>query len=183
MPEKGKIERWHQTLKIRVLLEHYFLPGELEAHVAAFVEHYNHQRYHESLGNLTPPTSTLAADRPSCSSANASSAEPSSNGACCTRAKPPNLQPRWATSSANQTAAPSQSIRRRTHPVHAGKDMVVGDQIAQRSRHQQLSLAPYPAAEHRPPPAPLPPTSESDQQGFFNRPRVHFARNALAMLA
>jgi transposase InsO family protein len=54
MPEKGKIERWHQTLKIRVLLEHYFLPGELEAHVAAFVEHYNHQRYHESLGNLTP---------------------------------------------------------------------------------------------------------------------------------
>jgi len=58
--------------------------------------------------------------------------------------------------------------------------MVVGDQIAQRSRHQQLSLAPYPAAEHRPPPAPLPPTSESDQQGFFNRPRVHFARNALA---
>jgi putative transposase len=30
------------------------LPGELEAQVAAFVEHYNHQRYHESLNNLTP---------------------------------------------------------------------------------------------------------------------------------
>jgi transposase InsO family protein len=51
---QGKIERWHQTLKNRVLLENYFLPGQLEAAVAAFVEHYNHHRYHESLGNLTP---------------------------------------------------------------------------------------------------------------------------------
>jgi putative transposase len=49
-----KIERWHQTLKNRILLENYYLPGELEAQVAAFVEHYNHQRYHESLNNLTP---------------------------------------------------------------------------------------------------------------------------------
>ena len=51
---QGKIERWHQTLKNRVLLENYFLPGQLEAAVAAFVDHYNHHRYHESLGNLTP---------------------------------------------------------------------------------------------------------------------------------
>ena len=51
---QGKIERWHQTLKSRILLEHYFLPGDLEAQVAAFVAYYNHQRYHESLGNLTP---------------------------------------------------------------------------------------------------------------------------------
>jgi transposase InsO family protein len=27
---QGKIERWHQTLKNRILLEHYFLPGDLE---------------------------------------------------------------------------------------------------------------------------------------------------------
>jgi putative transposase len=51
---QGKIERWHQTLKNRILLENYYLPGALEEAIAAFVEHYNHQRYHESLGNLTP---------------------------------------------------------------------------------------------------------------------------------
>ena len=51
---QGKIERWHQTLKNRILLENYYLPGQLEAQVAAFVEHYNHRRCHESLGNLTP---------------------------------------------------------------------------------------------------------------------------------
>jgi putative transposase len=51
---QGKIERWHQTLKNRVLLENYHLPGELEAQIAAFVEHYNHDRAHEGLDNLTP---------------------------------------------------------------------------------------------------------------------------------
>ncbi len=51
---QGKIERWHQTLKNRILLENYYLPGDLEAGIGAFVEHYNHRRYHESLGNLTP---------------------------------------------------------------------------------------------------------------------------------
>jgi len=51
---QGKIERWHQTLKNRILLENYFLPGDLEKQIEAFVDHYNHQRYHESLNNLTP---------------------------------------------------------------------------------------------------------------------------------
>ena len=51
---QGKIERWHQTLKNRILLENYYLPGDLEAHVGRFVEDYNHRRYHESLKNLTP---------------------------------------------------------------------------------------------------------------------------------
>ncbi len=49
-----KIERWHQTLKNRILLENYYLPGDLEKQVEAFVEHYNHRRYHESLNNVTP---------------------------------------------------------------------------------------------------------------------------------
>jgi putative transposase len=51
---QGKIERWHQTLKNRILLENYYLPGALEQAIEAFVEHYNHRRYHESLRNLTP---------------------------------------------------------------------------------------------------------------------------------
>jgi len=51
---QGKIERWHQTLKNRILLENYFLPGDLETQIEAFVDHYNHHRYHESLNNVTP---------------------------------------------------------------------------------------------------------------------------------
>jgi len=33
--------------------EHFF-PGDLKAQIEAFVDHYNHHRYHESLQNLTP---------------------------------------------------------------------------------------------------------------------------------
>ena len=51
---QGKIERWHQTLKNRILLENYFFPADLEAQIEAFVDHYNHRRYHESINNLTP---------------------------------------------------------------------------------------------------------------------------------
>jgi RNA-directed DNA polymerase len=51
---QGKIECWHQTLKNRILLDNYYLPGDLERQVGAFVEYYNHVRYHESINNLTP---------------------------------------------------------------------------------------------------------------------------------
>jgi transposase InsO family protein len=51
---QGKIERWHLSLKSKILLENYYLPGDLERAVADFVDHYNHRRYHESLDNLTP---------------------------------------------------------------------------------------------------------------------------------
>jgi len=43
-----------QTLKNRILLENYFLPGDLKASIGRFVEHYNHHRDHESLSNLAP---------------------------------------------------------------------------------------------------------------------------------
>ena len=42
------------VLKNRILLENYFLPGDLEAQVAAFVDEYNNRRLHESLANVTP---------------------------------------------------------------------------------------------------------------------------------
>ena len=51
---QGKIERWHLSLKSRLLLENYYMPGDLERAIADFLDHYNHRRYHESLDNLTP---------------------------------------------------------------------------------------------------------------------------------
>jgi len=51
---QGKIERWHRTMKDRILLEHYYMPGDLRQKIETFVTHYNTRRYHESLNNLTP---------------------------------------------------------------------------------------------------------------------------------
>lgn len=51
---QGKIERWHRSLKNRILLENYYLPEDIERQIEQFVNHYNKERYHESLNNLTP---------------------------------------------------------------------------------------------------------------------------------
>ena len=51
---QGKIERWHRSMKNQVLLENYYLPGDLKARIGEFVNYYNTERYHESLNNLTP---------------------------------------------------------------------------------------------------------------------------------
>jgi len=51
---QGKIERWHRSLKDRILLENYYLPEDLERKIDEFVTYYNTRRYHESLNNLTP---------------------------------------------------------------------------------------------------------------------------------
>ncbi len=50
----GKIERYHRTIKGELILMPYEMPGELEEAIRAFIEHYNYQRYHEGLGNVTP---------------------------------------------------------------------------------------------------------------------------------
>jgi putative transposase len=51
---QGKIERYHRSLKNVICLENHYFPWQLEQAVAAFVEYYNHRRYHEALGNVTP---------------------------------------------------------------------------------------------------------------------------------
>src|SRR6266436_5427011 len=51
---QGKIERYHRSMKNRILLDNYYLPGQLEQSSEEFVSYYNHCRYHESLDNLTP---------------------------------------------------------------------------------------------------------------------------------
>lgn len=51
---QGKIERYHRSMKNVVKLEHYYFPWELEKAIADWVDHYNYERYHESLDNVTP---------------------------------------------------------------------------------------------------------------------------------
>ncbi len=36
---QGKIERWHLSLKSRLRLENYYMPGDLERAIADFVDH------------------------------------------------------------------------------------------------------------------------------------------------
>jgi putative transposase len=51
---QGKIERYHRSLKNVICLENHYFPWQLEQAIAEFVEHYNRQRYHEALDNVTP---------------------------------------------------------------------------------------------------------------------------------
>src|SRR5262249_49614652 len=51
---QGKIERYHRSMKNRILLDNYYLPGQLEQSIEEFVRYYNNCRYHESLDNITP---------------------------------------------------------------------------------------------------------------------------------
>jgi putative transposase len=51
---QGKIERFHRSLKNVINLENYYYPWELEKRLEDFVSYYNHERYHESIDNLTP---------------------------------------------------------------------------------------------------------------------------------
>mgnify|MGYP006099895711 FL=1 len=51
---QGKIERYHRSMKNVVKLENTYYPWELEQAIGRWVQHYNHERYHESLDNVTP---------------------------------------------------------------------------------------------------------------------------------
>ena len=83
---QGKIERWHQTLKNRILLENYYLPGDLEAPDRGLC------------GRLQPPPLPREHQqfnprrrlRGSCRE-KGSNARPSSDAACSTNGKPRNV--------------------------------------------------------------------------------------------
>jgi putative transposase len=46
---QGKIERYHRSMKNRILLENYYLPGQLEQGIGEFVEYYNRASEHPSV--------------------------------------------------------------------------------------------------------------------------------------
>src|SRR5258708_36277611 len=50
----GKIERFHETLKARPNLLVYTSAEQSRAALREFIEFYNHRRYHEGIGNVTP---------------------------------------------------------------------------------------------------------------------------------
>jgi hypothetical protein len=50
-------------MKNQILLNHYYLPSDLQEHLQRFISYYNHERYHESLNNLTPANVFYGRDR------------------------------------------------------------------------------------------------------------------------
>jgi transposase InsO family protein len=51
----GKIERWHKTLRVEFLTGKTFTSiADAQAHLDAWVDHYNHDRPHQSIGMVAP---------------------------------------------------------------------------------------------------------------------------------
>jgi hypothetical protein len=78
-------------LKNRILLENYYLPGDLEARIGRFVEYCNRQRYHESLKNLTPADVYFGRGQTILLKRKGSNATQSRTDACSIKRKPLNL--------------------------------------------------------------------------------------------
>jgi putative transposase len=51
---QGKIEGYHRSMKNLVQLQTFSSPWDLEQEISRFADYHNHQRYHESLDNVTP---------------------------------------------------------------------------------------------------------------------------------
>jgi RNA-directed DNA polymerase len=50
----GNLERFHQSMKARLNLLVYTSAESLERAMIEFIGFYNHRRYHEGIGNVTP---------------------------------------------------------------------------------------------------------------------------------
>ena len=89
--DQGKIERWHQTLKNRILLENYYMPGDLKAEIEAFVLTTITFATTRASATLRPPTSTSGAARQSSCKEKRSNDRQSKTAACCVIGKPHNI--------------------------------------------------------------------------------------------
>ena len=54
MPDEDLNGKIYEKRNYLLNSKFFDLEGELEVTITAFVEHYNHRRYHEILGNLIP---------------------------------------------------------------------------------------------------------------------------------
>ena len=50
-------------MKNLILLDNYYSPTELEARICEWVDHYNNERYHEAIDNVTPSDRFLGRDK------------------------------------------------------------------------------------------------------------------------
>ena len=91
---QGKIERWRQTLKNRILLEHYYLPAISNARSPPSWRITTMPAITRASTILPRPTSTSDALRPSSSNGKGSSARQSQTVACSTTCMPHNLNHR-----------------------------------------------------------------------------------------
>jgi len=88
---QGKIERWHQTLKNRIQLENYFLPGDLERKSRRSSITTTIAATTKASAISLSPTSTLGAATSSCWKGKGSNAKPSNNAACFIDKRPPKM--------------------------------------------------------------------------------------------
>ena len=83
--------REHGSCPGGFLLENYYLPGDLETQIEAFAADYNHRRYQESLGNLTPADVYFGRGQTILLQREGSSERRSPYFACSTSYKPRNI--------------------------------------------------------------------------------------------
>ena len=70
-----------------------WMAGQLEAWIEAFVAHYNHLHYHESIDNLTPAGVYFGHGQTILLEREGSNAKPSNTDACITKLTQPKIKP------------------------------------------------------------------------------------------
>ena len=60
---QGKIERYHRSMQNLLLLDNFYSPTQLQARISEWVDHYNNNRYHEAIDNVTPSDKYFGRER------------------------------------------------------------------------------------------------------------------------